>query len=433
MSRYLAVDFGTSNCAAGFMQHQQPQLLQLEQDGSRYLSSALYIERQRDPEDDEAYLSASLTALLRQQQQVLIGKAAHQRYSHDPLGGIFIRSPKSMLGSRLTPAQTEIYTQVATLLLQQILQQAGAQLDAPVTQLLLGRPVHFQGLDQAVGDARAEQILREAARRLGVEEVLFAFEPVAAAVEYERALTQEQLVLVVDIGGGTTDISLIRLGPQLANKFDRSSDLLAHSGRRIGGVDMDIKFCIYGLMSLFGRQSPDLTGKPLPASLFSDAVNIIDIHAQERFYAPASWDELQLLQQKAAQPDLLQRFSTVWQQHLSYYLNQQAEQAKIALTRQPQVQVVLDRVEAGLVQQLSQQQLTEALYQELAGIGRLIQDCLQGAQSRPDAVFVTGGSSAIPGIAPLLQQLLPDVPVVRGDQFGSVGMGLCKLGQLAFA
>src|SRR5690606_39196809 len=129
-SRYLAVDFGTSNCAAGLMQQGQPCLLALEQDGSRYLSSALYVERQRDPDDDDAYLSGSLISLLRQQQQVLIGKAAHQRYSVDPLGGIFIRSPKSMLGSRLTAAQTEIYTQVATLLLQQILSQAGSRLPA---------------------------------------------------------------------------------------------------------------------------------------------------------------------------------------------------------------------------------------------------------------------------------------------------------------
>ena len=74
---YLAVDFGTSNCAAGFMLDQQPHLLALEQDGSRYLSSALYIERQRDPEDEDAYLSASLTRLLAQNSTVLVGKAAH--------------------------------------------------------------------------------------------------------------------------------------------------------------------------------------------------------------------------------------------------------------------------------------------------------------------------------------------------------------------
>ncbi len=250
---YLAVDFGTSNCAAGFMLNQQPHLLALEQDGSRYLSSALYIERQRDPEDEDAYLSASLTRLLAQNSTVLVGKAAHERYSMDPLGGVFIRSPKSMLGSRLTPAQTEIYTQVATLLLGRIKQGAELKLGHQVERVLIGRPIHFQGIDLALGDERALAILNQAASRVGFKDVDFAYEPVAAAIEYERHLTQEQLVLVVDIGGGTSDISLIRLGPEHSQKFDRSSDLLGHSGKRIGGVDMDIKLTIYGLMKLFGR------------------------------------------------------------------------------------------------------------------------------------------------------------------------------------
>jgi hypothetical chaperone protein len=429
---YLAVDFGTSNCAAGFMLDQQPHLLALEQDGSRYLSSALYIERQRDPEDEDAYLSASLTRLLAQNSTVLVGKAAHERYSMDPLGGVFIRSPKSMLGSRLTPAQTEIYTQVATLLLGRIKQGAEQKLGHQVERVLIGRPIHFQGIDLALGDERALAILNQAASRVGFKEVDFAYEPVAAAIEYERHLTQEQLVLVVDIGGGTSDISLIRLGPEHSQKFDRSSDLLGHSGKRIGGVDMDIKLTIYGLMKLFGRQSLALDGKPLPGALFSDAVNIIDIHAQERFYAEKTYDELLDLKDLAAEPALLNRFVQVYQQHLSYYLNQKAEQAKIGLTEHAAVDVLLDRIDQNLVQNLSQQQLMDALYQELSGISKLIQQCLHSAGVKPDSIFVTGGASAVPGVQQMLQQLLPDVPVIRGDQFGSVAMGLSKLASLRF-
>ena len=337
-----------------------------------------------------------------------------------------------MLGSRLTPAQTEIYTQVATLLLSRIKQGAEQKLDHPVERVLIGRPIHFQGIDLALGDERALAILNQAASRVGFKEVDFAYEPVAAAIEYERHLHKEQLVLVVDIGGGTSDISLIRLGPQHSQTFDRSSDLLGHSGKRIGGVDMDIKLTIYGLMKLFGRQSLALDGKPLPGALFSDAVNIIDIHAQERFYAEKTYDELLDLQQLAAEPALIQRFIQVYQQNLSYYLNQKAEQAKIGLTEHPAVDVVLERIEQHLVQNLSQQQLTDALYQELSGISKLIQQCIQSAGVKPDSIFVTGGASAVPGVQQMLQQLLPDVPVIRGDQFGSVAMGLSKLASLRF-
>ncbi len=139
------------------------------------------------------------------------------------------------------------------------------------------------------------------------------------------------------------------------------------------------------------------------------------------------------LQQLAAEPALIQRFIQVYQQNLSYYLNQKAEQAKIGLTEHPAVDVVLERIEQHLLQNLSQQQLMDALYQELSGISKLIQQCIQSAGVKPDSIFVTGGASAVPGVQQILQQLLPDVPVIRGDQFGSVAMGLSKLASLRFA
>ena len=419
---YAGIDFGTSNCTAGYLQQDEPTLWPLE-DESNYLSSALYIEK--PPVDDEDENKAiSLNQLLREQHPVYLGQAAHQKYSQDPLGGVFIRSPKSMLGSRLTAAQTQVYEKVCALMLQHIRQKAGGE---TLEYAVLGRPIHFQGIDGAKGDDRAEAILRAAAASVGFKEIQFAYEPVAAAIEYERTLSREQKVLVVDIGGGTSDISLVRLGPQLRQNTSRTADLLGHSGRRIGGVDMDIKFAIYGLMPALGRGTLALSGRPLPSALFSDAVNIIDIQAQENFYQTATEKTIAALIGDAQQPALVQRLMTMYRHHLSYYLVQQAEQAKIELASVNTQQVSLARLEPDLAIDLSADALSQAIYVELNGIRKLVQDCLQNAGSVPDQIFLTGGASAAAGVVGVLQQVLPDTPIMRGDRFGSVGKGLCSI------
>ena len=419
---YAGIDFGTSNCTAGYMHHDEPQLWQLEAN-SPYLSSALYIEK---PvlDDDEDSREPSLNQLLRQQSPVYLGQAAHEKYSQNPAGGVFIRSPKSMLGSRLTPAQTQVYQQVCALMLSHIRQHAGGE---ALQYAVLGRPIHFQGIDGAQGDDRAETILRAAAASVGFKEIQFAYEPVAAAIEYERTLTQEQKVLVVDIGGGTSDISLVRLGPALRANMDRSADLLGHAGRRIGGVDMDIKFAIYGLMPSVGRGSLALTGRPLPSALFSDAVNIIDIQAQELFYQTTTAKTIQALIAEAQQPALVSRLLTLYQQHLSYYLVQQAEHAKIELATSASIDVSLARLDPDLTLQLTAESLNQAIYVELNGIRKLVEQCLQSADCVPDQIFLTGGASAAAGVVSVLQQVLPQIPIMRGDRFGSVGKGLCSI------
>jgi hypothetical chaperone protein len=398
------------------------------------LSSALYLPwpDSYDYEDDSEK-KPSLAQLLRQPEHAVLGQAAHERYSRDPLGGIFIRSPKSMLGSRLNPLQTQLYQQVCGLMLSHIHQCADESSRQHTEYAVIGRPVHFQGIDGADGDARAETLLRAAAASAGFREVQFAYEPVAAAVEYERSLTSEQLVLVVDIGGGTSDISLIRLGPSRANQADRSTDLLSHAGRRLGGVDMDIKLAIYGLMPLLGRGSLAQNGKPLPSALFSDAVNIIDIYAQEQFYQPATAKELSRLLEIAASPEQVFLLQKLYKQHLSYYLVQQAEQAKIDLATASSTTVSLDRLLSKLSTELDSAMLDHALYVEMNSLRVLISQCIADAGVVPDQIFLTGGASAAPGVKRQLQQLLPDVPLIAGDRFGSVGKGLCTLAALHFA
>jgi hypothetical chaperone protein len=80
-------------------------------------------------------------------------------------------------------------------------------------RVVLGRPVHFVDGDP-VRDQQAEDALRQAARDAGFENISFQLEPIAAALDYEQRIDREALVLVVDIGGGTSDFTVVRLGPE---------------------------------------------------------------------------------------------------------------------------------------------------------------------------------------------------------------------------
>ncbi|BAN99761.1 hypothetical protein E05_49950 [Plautia stali symbiont] len=93
----------------------------------------------------------------------------------------------------------------------------------------------------------------------------FQFEPVAAGLEFEATLQQETRVLVVDIGGGTTDCSILLMGPQWRNQSDRRASLLGHSGCRVGGNDLDIMLAFKTLMPLLGLGGNTLKGTALPA------------------------------------------------------------------------------------------------------------------------------------------------------------------------
>jgi hypothetical protein len=86
--------------------------------------------------------------------------------------------------------------------------------------------INFQGLGGDDANAQAQGILERAAKRAGFRDVVFQFEPVAAGLDFEATLSEEKRVLVVDIGGGTTDCSLLLMGPQWREKADRQQSLL---------------------------------------------------------------------------------------------------------------------------------------------------------------------------------------------------------------
>src|SRR5262249_50228758 len=159
---------------------------------------------------------------------VTFGREAVFRYLQRENGRL-MRSLKSVLGSSLIHEQTQVgakrlrFDEIVSLFLSYI--RKGA--DEP-SSVVMGRPVFFVDENPEADRSAADQ-LRQAAKNAGFKHIEFQFEPIAAALDYERQVSAEELAFVVDIGGGTSDFSIVRVSPRRRGKPDRKSDILAYS------------------------------------------------------------------------------------------------------------------------------------------------------------------------------------------------------------
>ncbi|MGL4769745.1 MAG: molecular chaperone, partial [Plesiomonas shigelloides] len=361
------------------------------------------------------------------------GQQALSQYMREPDEVYFVKSPKSFLGANgLKPLQVALFEDLVCAMMYHIRQQAEQQLQQSLTEVVIGRPVNFQGTGGEQANQQAEGILLRAARRAGWQRVEFQFEPVAAGLDFEATLQHEQRVLVVDIGGGTTDCSLLLMGPQWHPRADRQQSLLGHSGCRIGGNDLDIALAFHRLMPHLGLGGNLSNGIALPTLPFWNAIAINNVPAQADFYGSANGQVLRNLLHDAAEPAVFERLLKVYRQRLGYRLVRCAEESKIALSQQASCQANLDFIAPALACALQVSDLEEAISQPLQKISELVHEALTCGGGMPDVVYLTGGSARSPLLRALLQQQLPGIPLVSGDDFGSVTAGLTRWANILF-
>ncbi|UML92054.1 molecular chaperone [Shewanella xiamenensis] len=482
---FVGFDYGSANCAVGIMQGDEVSLLPISTD-STYLPSTLYaMDRELIAEAVYRALPTELKADYAQKRAaqlsrarmvrheldldaetpaVFVGEQAVAAYLEMPEEGFYVRSPKSFLGATgLRPEQVALFEDIVTLMMQHIKMRAEAVLaekgvtsasEASITHAVIGRPVNFQGIGGEESNRQAETILTLAAKRAGFVDVAFLFEPLAAGMDYEASLKSDQTVLVVDVGGGTTDCSVVKMGPKHQANFDRSADCLGHSGQRIGGNDLDIALAMNAFMPHFGLGSLMGNGKPMPSNPFWNAVAVNDISAQREFTTLSTRKLIDELIKEAEQPHLLKRLLKVQQQQLSYQIVRLAERAKIALSEAQTTESSLEFIEAKLNVEVSRDCFENAIEPSLTKIEALMHQALtQAAKSlagnglapeelaveagtyecQPDVIYVTGGTARSPAIYAKITSLYPDTPVVVGDHFGSVTAGLTRWAQKCFA
>ncbi|WP_312737142.1 molecular chaperone [Atlantibacter hermannii] len=447
----IGFDYGTANCSVAIMRDGAPQMLTLE-NGSPLLPSMLcaptrdtiseWLYRCHDVpatgEENKALLRRAMAANREEDIRVTdasvqFGLAALQQYMDDPEEVWFVKSPKSFLGaSGLKPQQVALFEDLVCAMMLHIRNAAAAQTDQPIDQAVIGRPINFQGLGGDEANTQAQGILERAARRAGFRDVVFQYEPVAAGLDFESTLTQETRVLVVDIGGGTTDCSVLLMGPQWATRADREASLLGHSGCRIGGNDLDIALAFKQLMPLLGLGGETQKGIALPALPWWNAVAINDVPAQSDFYSAANGRLLLDLIRDAKAPDDVARLRKVWQQRLSYRLVRVAEESKIALSGTDNHLAQMPFISDALQTAISQNAFEAALAQPLQRIIEQVTLALEASHITPDVIYLTGGSARSPLIRNLLAAHLPGTPIRGGDDFGSVTAGLTRWANVVF-
>lgn len=448
---FIGFDYGTANCSVAVMRDGQPHLLKMENNSTllpsmlcaptrEAVSEWLYRHHDIPTTDDETQTLLRRAMRYNREEDIDVnansvqfGLASLGQYIEDPEEVYFVKSPKSFLGaSGLKPQQVALFEDLVCAMMLHIRNQAQNQLPEAITQAVIGRPINFQGLGGDDANAQAQGILERAAKRAGFQDVVFQYEPVAAGLDYEATLQEEKRVLVVDIGGGTTDCSLLLMGPQWHQRADRENSLLGHSGCRVGGNDLDIALAFKHLMPLLGMGGETEKGIALPILPWWNAVAINDVPAQSDFYSSANCRLLNDLVRDAKEADKVALLLKVWRERLSYRLVRSAEESKIALSDQTIVTAAIPFISNTLATDISQHGLEAALNQPLARILEQVQLALENAQEKPDVIYLTGGSARSPLIKKALAQQLPGIPIAGGDDFGSVTAGLARWADVVF-
>ena len=460
---FSGFDYGTSNCAMGIIRAESSQvnLLPLEQ-GKAFMPSTLYaLERELiceqvglgivEPANKKDFLELRSNSLaqarrIRQQegldsneQSLFFGRSAFEEYYEFPEEGYFVKSPKSFLGaSGLRPEQVFFFEDIVTAMMQNVKRQAEKSaaalgLNSSIEHTVIGRPVNFQGLNAEQSNKQAIDILTIAAKRAGFKSVEFLFEPIAAGLNFEADLTEDKTVLVVDIGGGTTDCAMVRMGPNHKNQEQRQQDFIGHSGERVGGNDLDIQLAGSNLMPLFGMGSDLKNGKPVSTKTFWDAVATNDISAQSNFNSLQTELYLDQLVRDSAAPELIRRFIKLRDDKQNHHLVRSSEQCKIELSNHLQHDVDLSFIEKDLSEIITREMFSEAVNRPIEKMTSLMDEAIAQAGCKPDLVYVTGGSGQSPVIRQAIKEKIGGVEVVDGDHFGSVASGLTVWAERIFS
>jgi hypothetical chaperone protein len=406
------LDFGTSNSAIGVARDKTAVLAPIEA-GSTLMPSAVFF-------DYEA------------KGRVLFGNEAISAYVGQTEGRL-MRALKSILGSPLIDEETSLggrkvpLTKVVEIFVRHLKHKAEAFAGQEITAVVHGRPVRFVDDDDRA-DARAQEVLEAIARRAGFRDVAFVYEPIAAAHHYERTVQSEELALIADIGGGTSDFSIVRVGPRHRERADRGRDVLATAGVRVGGTDFDSALSLAAVMPLLGLGTQLIEKNlPVPNALYHElaawpTINFAYTYKNER--------ELAELVSLAGEPEKLERLLKVVHQRLGHRLAFTVEDAKIALSAEESAAMPLAFLEAGLAISATRVDFDRAIEARINRLYKAASDCIAAAglsAGAIDTIFLTGGSSRVPAVRAAIGRAAPSARLAGGSDLLSVALGLTQM------
>jgi hypothetical chaperone protein len=425
MSRSIGLDFGTTNSA----------LALAEADGSVSLArftqgngttdtfrSILYF----DPHDRDR----------RGRPVALAGPQAIARYLAGDGGGRLMQSLKSQLASRLfhstmIAGRTWTLEELIAVILASLRAEAETRVGPLGSRVVCGRPVRFTHAETPEDDAFAVERLRAAMAAAGFEHVVFEYEPVAAAYHYERSLDHDELVLIADFGGGTSDFCLVRVGPSVRGTKRKPSDILGTEGVALAGDAFDSEIVSHVVSPALGLDSRyvlpmDQDGKtmPIPPWIYQ---KLRRWHHLSFLKSKETKDLLEELRKQALEPQKIEALIHLVEADLGFHLYKAVERTKVELSRDTQSRFVFEDPPIELDARVERRSFDEWIGHELrqieACVDRLL-DRTRVPRSAVDRVFLTGGSSLVPAVRGLFAARFGEHKLRAGDELTSVALGL---------
>jgi hypothetical chaperone protein len=419
----VGFDFGTTNSSVALATGDSTvRLASFPSGGAEIFSfrSILYFEQYRTPAGTR-------------RTHAFTGPSAIERYLDAEEKGRLIQSLKSHLPSQMLTG-TEVFGRRYKLedmlarMIGDLRTHAEKQLDSPIRYAMAGRPVHFAGAETKEDDDFAVSRLREAFKLAGFEHVDFEMEPVAAAYSYESTLDHDELILIGDFGGGTSDFSLLRVGPEVRRRGHSPQDLLGNSGVGLAGDAFDACI-IHKLVSpALGSDSEARSlNKLLPAVPAWIYANLERWHYLSFLHTSEVREILRSAHRRALEPEKIQALISIIDEGLGHQLHQAVQRVKCELSRNQTAEFRFDEGSLNLRIPVTRSEFETWITNDLHAIEQCVDSLLLTSGIHPhdvDRVFLTGGSSFVPAVRRIFATRFGEERIRSGNEFTSVAHGL---------
>jgi hypothetical chaperone protein len=360
------------------------------------------------------------------------GPAAIERYLEADDKGRLVQSLKSFLTSR-TLQSTEVFGRQRSLedliaiILRDIRTGAERQFGQPLTEVVVGRPVRFVGADEIADDLFAQSRLELALRTAGFEKIAFEFEPIGAAFHYESTLDHDEMLMIGDFGGGTSDFSLIRVGPTLRQRGRTPEDLLVNDGVGVAGDSFDARIIRHLVSPALGDGTSIRSwGKVLPVPTWVYR-RLERWHHLSLLRGKEILDMLRSVRAQAMEPERIEGLLYLIEHDLGYRLHQAVQQVKVVLSSEEQAVFRFLDGDVYIEAPVTREEFESWITEELAAIEQCVDRILAKAGLHAkdvDRVFLTGGSSFVPAVRRIFEARFGAGRISYGDEFTSVARGL---------
>ena len=365
------------------------------------------------------------------------GPEGIEEYLSADVKGRLIQSLKSFLSSR-SLLSTEVFGRRYTLedliarILRDLREKAEQQFGVKINSAVVGRPVHFVGAEKPEDDSYAEGRLRTAFAAAGYESVEFEMEPVAAAHYYESTLDHDELILIGDFGGGTSDFSLVHVGPGVRTASNRgngrvSGDIVGNAGVGIAGDAFDAKIVKHLVSPALGAGSQLRSlGKTLTVPNWV-YIRLERWHHLSLLRAKDVLDMLKGVHAQALEPEKIAALIHFIKVDLGFHLHRAVQKVKVDLSNDPAATFHFSDGFVDLTAVVERSAFEEWIAEELGQIERCVDSLLSSSGVAPkdvDMVFLTGGSSFVPAVRKIFETRFGEKRIRGGNEFTSVARGL---------